>query len=219
MKRLSTIALAALLAACETYPPDPYGYPDGGYPGGGFPDAVYPPYGEPGPYPGEPYPPYGEPYPPYPGQSYPPTGTYPGQPYPSAPPYSPYPPNPPTGQYPPTQQPYPGGCPIAGSSDWRAWINRMPGNAAQTYLFVSGKVTTSSGGYSVGFEPSMRIAESYPAQAFAALRVVPPSQGAIQVIVTHNVRQQWPISQSPGRVVIECGGRVIADISPVQSAQ
>lgn len=211
MKRLLTIAFAALLAACETYPQDPYGYPGGGYPGG-----EYPPYGEPGPYPGEPYPPYGEPYPPYPGQPYPPTGTYPGQPYPPLPPYPPYPP---TGQYPPTQQPFPGGCPIAGSSDWRAWINRMPGGTAQTYLFVSGKVTTGSGGYSVALEPTMRFAESYPPQAFTSLRVVPPTQGAIQVVVTHNVRQQWPVSESPGRVVIECGGRVIADISPVQSAR
>ena len=188
VKRLCVIALAGLLAACETmYPPDPYGYP---------------------PYPAEPYPPYpeGEPYPPYP--PYPPADPYPGMPYP------PYPPGP---GYPPMQQP--AACPITSSGEWKAWVNRMPGGTPQPYLFVSGKVTTPTGGYQLVLEPNLPIAESYPAQAFATLRVTPPSAGAIQVVVTHNVRQQWPLHQSVGRVVIRCGNRTLADISPVQTAQ
>ena len=194
VKRIALIALASLLAACDTMY-DPYGYPSD-------------PYGYP-PYPAEPYPtvpPY-PPYPPYP----------PADPYPPAGPYPPYPPYPPVGGVPPIEQPF--ACPISGSSEWRAWVNRMPGGTAQPYLFVTGKVTTPTGGYQVALQPDLQVAESYPVQAFATLRVVPPAGPATQVIVTHNVRYQWPMSQPVGRVVIRCGDRTLAEISPVQTAQ
>jgi hypothetical protein len=167
-------------------------------------ETMYPP--DPYGYPGDPYgyPPYPvEPYPPYP--PYPPTDPYPpGQAYPPAMPYPPL---------------HPAACPITSSGDWRAWINRMPGGSAQPYLFVSGRVTTPTGGYQVVMERDLRIAESYPAQAFATVRATPPAGSATQVLVTHNVHGQWPLGQPIGSLVIRCGDRTLAQITPVQNTR
>lgn len=167
------------------------------------------------PYPDDPYgpPPYPQdPYPPYPpGQAYPP-------PYPPDAPYPPVTPYPPDAPYPTYGQPAAQSCNIAGSREWSASIGTLPGNPQPT-LRVSGKVLAPSGGYRIAFDPDLQIAESYPAQAFAAVRVTPPTQPTVQVVMTHNVRWQWPLGQPIGRVVVRCGDRTLADIAPVPSAR
>ena len=120
---------------------------------------------------------------------------------------------PPGGPYPPPPQ----SCPIAGSSDWTAWINAMPGPGARPTLIVTGKVTVPTGGYRVEWA-DFRVAESYPVRVFGDLRVIPPSGGAIQAVVTHDVRGEWPMAQPVGSVTIRCGNRVLARISPVETA-
>lgn len=160
--------------------------------------------------PGEPY---GQPYPPaYPGDAYPPAPYpepgYPPQGYPQ----SGYPPQ---GQYPPGPQL---ACPISVSRDWRAWVNLMPGPATPT-LNVSGKAVTPTGGYQVGFDPSLQIRRGYPAQAFATLRIFPPPAGATQAVVVHEVRGQWPLSRRIDSVEIRCGDQTLASIAPVETAR
>ena len=108
-------------------------------------------------------------------------------------------------------------CPIAGSSDWNAWVNAMPGPNGPT-LIVIGKVTTPAGGYSVVFEPMIISRRSYPVQHVATLRVTPPTGMATQAVITHDVRGQWPSSTSVGSVDVVCGGQLLARISPVQTA-
>lgn len=108
-------------------------------------------------------------------------------------------------------------CPIIGSSDWAAWINAMPGPNARPKLIVTGKVTVPTGGYRIDWA-DMRVAESYPVQIFADLRVVPPSGMATQVITTHDVRGEWPMDQPVGSFTVRCGSRVLARISPVETA-
>jgi hypothetical protein len=108
-------------------------------------------------------------------------------------------------------------CPIAGSSDWAAWVNAMPGPGARPTLIVTGKVTVPTGGYRIAWA-DMRVMESYPVQVAADLQVIPPDGMATQAIVTHDVRGQWPISPPVGAVTINCGGRVLARISPVETA-
>ena len=108
-------------------------------------------------------------------------------------------------------------CPISGSSDWNAWVNAMPGPTGPS-LIVVGKVATPTGGYSVGFEPTLIRRESYPVQIVATLRVVPPTGAATQAVVTHDVRGQWPSAEPVGSVDIVCGNQVLARISPVQTA-
>jgi hypothetical protein len=119
----------------------------------------------------------------------------------------------------PSAPPEPAGtCPIAGSSDWAAWVNAMPGPNARPTLIATGKVTTPTGGYQIDFDPQLIVRESYPVQIVATLRAVPPSGGATQAIVTHDVRGQWEARDPIGAVDIVCGSQVLARISPVQTA-
>lgn len=110
-----------------------------------------------------------------------------------------------------------GDCPIAGSSDWAAWVNAMPGPGARPKLIVTGKATVPTGGYRTEWA-DFRVAESYPVQVFADLRVIPPSGAATQVVTTLDVRGEWPMSEPVGSVTITCGNRTLARISPVETA-
>ena len=139
----------------------------------------------------------------------PPGARYPvGQPYPD-PVYGP-----PPGAYPPDQA----SCPITRSGEWNAWVNMMPGPNSRPTLHVTGKVVVPTGGYQIGFDPQLQLRESYPAQAFATLRVNPPTGGATQAVMTHDVRWEWPLSQPIGSLEIHCGSQTLATISPVQTA-
>lgn len=108
-------------------------------------------------------------------------------------------------------------CPIAGSSDWAAWINAMPGPGARPTLIVTGNVTVPTGGYRIEWG-DFRVAESYPVQIFGELRAIPPSGGATQVVTTHDVRGEWPVDPPVGSVTVSCGERVLARIAPVETA-
>lgn len=109
-------------------------------------------------------------------------------------------------------------CPITGSSDWSAWINAMPGPGSRPTLIATGKVTVPTGGYRIAWG-DLRVAESYPVQIFADLRVTPPSGAATQVVSTHEVRGEWPMDQPVGSFTVRCGNRVLARVSPVERAQ
>ncbi|MEJ7777403.1 MAG: hypothetical protein WKF52_08510 [Sphingomicrobium sp.] len=131
-------------------------------------------------------------------------------------PYRPYPSQPyqPHSPYPPQQI----GCPIVSSSNWAGWINAMPGPNARPSLIVTGKVTVPTGGYRFAWR-DMRVMEGYPVQVSIDLEPVPPTGGATQAIVTHDVRGQWPMSPPVGSVTIRCGGQTLAVISPVETAR
>ena len=108
-------------------------------------------------------------------------------------------------------------CAISGSSDWAAWVNAMPGPNAKPTLIVTGKVTVPTGGYRFEWR-DMRVMESYPVQVAVELEAIPPSGFATQALVTHEVRGQWPISPPVGSVAVRCGDKVLARISPVETA-
>lgn len=131
-----------------------------------------------------------------------------------APPYpAPYPPPYPPG--PPAAEPQ--HCGIIGSREWVAWVNAMPGPGAQPTLIVTGKADTPTGGYRLAWR-DMRVMESYPVQVVVELEAIPPSGPASQAIVTHDVRGQWPSQQPVGALTVRCGDKVLARISPVETA-
>ena len=108
-------------------------------------------------------------------------------------------------------------CLIAGSSEWCAWMNAMPGADGKPMLIVTGKVMVPTGGY----RPSLvleQVAESHPVQVFTRLHPNPPGGGATQAIGTHEVRSSWPMSTPVGSVTVRCGSRVLAQISPIETA-
>jgi hypothetical protein len=110
----------------------------------------------------------------------------------------------------------PAACPIA-SSDWHAWVNAMPGPNSGPKLIISGQVTVPTGGYSFGWS-DFRVAESYPVQVFVNLTATPPAGMATQALVTQQVRGEWPLSPPVGSVTIQCGGKTVARIAPVETA-
>ena len=114
----------------------------------------------------------------------------------------------------------PGGptaCGIAGSSGWAAWVNAMPGPNMRPTLTVTGKVTVPTGGYRFAWR-DLRVMESYPVQVAAELEAIPPAGPATQAAVTHEIRGEWPIDPPVGSLTVRCGDRVLARISPVETA-
>ena len=116
---------------------------------------------------------------------------------------------------PPPYQGEPAACPIIGSSDWAAWVNAMPGPNAGPRLIATGKVVTPTGGYRIAFDRDLIVRESYPVQAVATLRVTPPTNGAIQAVITQTCGQ-LPDGQPVGPSGLR--RKVLAHISPVQTA-
>lgn len=108
-------------------------------------------------------------------------------------------------------------CPIVGSSDWRAWINAMPGPNAGPRLIVTGKVTAPTGGYTYAWR-DLRVMESSPVQIVADLEALPPEGPATQAVTTSDVRGEWSATPPVGSVTVTCGERVLARISPVETA-
>ena len=94
----------------------------------------------------------------------------------------------------------------------------MPGPNARPKLMVTGTVLVPTGGYQMDFEPYLQIRESYPAQAFATLRVTPPQGPATQAVTAHDLRWEWPLDQQIGSVEIRCGSDTLATFSPVEVA-
>jgi hypothetical protein len=111
----------------------------------------------------------------------------------------------------------PGACPLAGSGDWAAWVNTMPGPGSRPTLIVTGKATVPTGGWTFAWR-NARVMESYPVQVAVDLQPMPPGGGATQAIVTHDLRFEIPIAPPVGSVTIRCGGQVLARIDPVETA-
>jgi hypothetical protein len=119
---------------------------------------------------------------------------------------------------PPPQTPTgPRACGITASSNWAAWVNAMPGPNAKPTLIVIGNVTVPTGGYRFEWR-DMRLMESYPVQVAVELDAIPPAGGATQAVVTREIRGQWPIDPPVGSLTVSCGDRVLARISPVETA-
>lgn len=108
-------------------------------------------------------------------------------------------------------------CPIIGATGWTAWVSAMPGPGSRPTLIATGKVTVPTGGYRFAWR-DLRVMESYPVQVVAELQAIPPAGPANQAVVTHDVRGEWPIDPPVGSFTARCGDRVIARVSPVETA-
>ena len=109
-------------------------------------------------------------------------------------------------------------CPILTSSGWTAWVNALPstGGTGPT-LMVVGKVTVPTGGWRFEWTDA-RVMESYPVQVAMDLQAIAPAGGAIQAVMTQEVRFSMPLQPPVGSVTVRCGDRVLARIAPVEIA-
>ena len=109
-----------------------------------------------------------------------------------------------------------GPCPVANAGGWRAWVDLMPG-PDRPRLWVTGKVSAPTGGWSFELEPGP-IQESYPAVQQIILRASPPAGPATQALVTHELQDSFPYPPEIGAVTVRCGNAVLAAIRTVERA-
>ena len=116
-----------------------------------------------------------------------------------------------------TPAPQPAGvCLIASSEGWRAYVDAMPG-PERPRLVVTGRVTVPTGGWRLELVLGP-TRESDPPVQEVILRADPPAGPATQAIVTHEVTETFRALPRYGAVVVRCGGEVVAEISPVDTA-
>lgn len=108
-----------------------------------------------------------------------------------------------------------GPCPVADAGGWRAWVDLMPG--AETKLWVTGKVTAPTGGWRISLERGP-VQEIDPPVQIVEVRAKPPSGGATQALVTHELHGSFPPLRRYGGVTIRCRGETLADIRRVEEA-
>jgi hypothetical protein len=118
---------------------------------------------------------------------------------------------------PPPTVPPPPPCPISRSSEWRAWVNAMPGPGSRPTLIVTGKVTVPGPDWQPRWGPS-QVLESYPVQVRLELDADLPPGGISRDPVVKEVRGSWPSEAQVGSVTVLCRGTVLARIAPVETA-
>lgn len=109
-------------------------------------------------------------------------------------------------------------CAVIESSDWKAWVNRMPGPGATPTLIVEGKVTLPTPGYTVELKLGRADRSMTPIQQLV-LETTPPSGQVMQVLTPHTARIDTPAIVAKYKAVrIVCNGNVIAEITDVPDA-
>ena len=109
-------------------------------------------------------------------------------------------------------------CAVIESSDWKAWVNRMPGPGATPTLIVEGQVTLPTPGYAVTLKLGRADRSMTPVQQLI-LETTPPSGQVMQVLTPQTARIDTPaIGAKYKAVQIVCNGNVIAEITDIADA-
>ncbi|MEZ5936778.1 MAG: hypothetical protein R3C52_00995 [Hyphomonadaceae bacterium] len=109
-------------------------------------------------------------------------------------------------------------CPVIESSDWTAWLDKMPGPGAQATLRVSGKVVLPTPGFTLSLTAGMADRSAIPVQTLN-LSATPPQEQVIQVLTTETVEFSAPaIAEAYRGVRIRCGDQMLAEITEVETA-
>lgn len=106
-------------------------------------------------------------------------------------------------------------CPVIEASDFRAWVNAMPGSSEPTFN-ISGQVVFPSAGYLHELKLGMLDRRRPPTQRLT-LEVTAPNGPSAQAMTTQEVSGQFPAPASRYQAVtIICGGEVIVEINEVE---
>lgn len=109
-------------------------------------------------------------------------------------------------------------CPVVENSDWKAWVNRMPGPGATPTLIVEGVVTLPTPGFTIALKLGRADRSMTPVQQLI-LEATPPSGQVMQVLTPQTARIDTPaITGTYKAVQIVCGGDVIAEITDIPDA-
>lgn len=116
--------------------------------------------------------------------------------------------------------PAPGdGCPVIDSRDWTAWINAMPGPDASPTLHVKGEVDLPTPGYEVTLTLGAADRSMTPVQQ-VNLSATPPDGMVTQVVTPYLVDFSSPaIVDTYKGITVLCSGKVLAEITEIETAQ
>ena len=117
---------------------------------------------------------------------------------------------------PPPTVPPPPPCPVVSSTDWKAWVNAMPGPGARPTLNVTGMVVLPWSNWEARFT-TIRVMESYPVQTVVELDFTTNSTEP-KPATPVEIRGSWPSEPQVGSVTVMCNGTTLARISPVETA-
>lgn len=123
-----------------------------------------------------------------------------------------------TPELPAAAAPAPNACAVIESSDWKAWVNRMPGVGATPTLIVEGQVTLPTPGFTVALKLGRADRSMTPVQQLI-LETTPPSGQVMQVLTPQTARIDTPAIVAKYKAVqIVCNGNVIAEITDIPDA-
>ncbi len=108
-------------------------------------------------------------------------------------------------------------CPILESSDWTAWVNRLPGPEDPS-LIVAGRIQLPTPGYTVEARlgPSSRFE---PATQIVVLDLSEPNGVVAQVLVTEDIQFSFPAWASDYRsVIVVCASAILGAILDIDGA-
>lgn len=110
-------------------------------------------------------------------------------------------------------------CPVLASSQWSAWINAEPGPGATPTLIVQGEADLPTPGYAASWTIGPADRRLPPAQ-YIDLRFTPPDGMVAQVVTVEKLRFETPAVYPEYRaIIIRCGDKTLATISPVPIAR
>lgn len=105
-------------------------------------------------------------------------------------------------------------CPVISSSDWRAWLDRMPG-APSLSLNIMGKIELPTPGFKVEWSVGALDRRNPPAQHLL-LKVTPPTGMVAQVLVSDELSWTTDALASNYRAIhIHCGDKTLATITEI----
>ncbi len=106
-------------------------------------------------------------------------------------------------------------CAVASSSNWQAWLNRMPG-PDEPKLHVSGDIELAEPGLTASFSLGPLDRRRPPSQRI--LMTVQKSDGVADV--RKNISAAFPaLAESYRSIVIVCGNDEVATITEIEVAQ
>lgn len=104
-------------------------------------------------------------------------------------------------------------CPVVASTGWRAALEMTGGKGA--HLVVRGTVTLPTPGWRLELAPGMADRSARPVQHFQLL-ASPSAEMVAQVLTDYQVYAETPSLGAYGGVVIQCEGRVLAEIATIR---
>lgn len=105
-------------------------------------------------------------------------------------------------------------CPVLASTGWRA-ATGMAAGGKDRVLAVSGTVTLPTPGWRLELAQGMADRSARPVQHFQLL-ASPPAGIVAQVLTDYPVEAETPALGAYGGVVIQCEGRVLAEITGIR---